>query len=214
MKRILCFGDSNTWGAVPGDNSRYPAEVRWTGVLQKELGRDYLVIEEGLGGRTTVFDDPIEEKLSGLAYFRPCCLSQAPLDLVILMLGTNDLKTRFGVEPVTIAYGLQRFLNVLAAPDLEGNPPEVLLAAPVLIDPSYKKHPLFHAMFGEDAYERSLKFKDAYREFAKTAGISFINAADYGRASELDGLHMDPESHQRLGKALADRVREILEEGK
>ena len=211
MKRILCYGDSNTWGAVPGDSSRYQPEVRWTGVMQRELGEGYTVIEEGHGGRTTVFDDPVEEKLSGLVYFRPCLESQSPLDLIILMLGTNDLKVRFGADPETIAFGLHRYGDALKTAGMDGEIPQVLLASPVLIDPSYRKHPLFHAMFGEDAHERSLKFAEAYRAFAEEAGWHFINGADYGRADSRDGIHMDVESHRRMGIAFAEKVRQICE---
>ena len=154
-KRILCFGDSNTWGAVPAEGTRHPDDVRWTGILAAELGNEYQVIEEGYNGRTTVHDDPVENRLSGIAYFETCLDSQSPLDLIILMLGTNDLKARFGVDPYTIAFGFGRYLNAVKTVPMAGNRPEVLLAAPLLIDPSYKDVPLFLDIFGEGAVERS-----------------------------------------------------------
>lgn len=209
-KRILCFGDSNTWGAVPEEGTRYPEELRWTGVLQRELGEDYQIIEEGYCGRTTVFEDPIEGRLSGVRYFGPCCDSHSPLDLIILMLGTNDLKQRFGVEARTIAFGIQRYLDVLQITPMAGTKPKVLLASPILIDPSYKNNPLFYDMFGENGVERSRRLAEAYEEFAKGAGIAFFNSALYGQASERDGVHMEMESHERLGRALAEKVRELL----
>lgn len=209
-KRILCFGDSNTWGAVPEEGTRYPDKVRWTGLLQEELGDGYQIIEEGYCGRTTVFDDEIEGRLSGIKYFGPCCDSQSPLDLIVLMLGTNDLKVRFGVDARTIAFGFQRYLDVLAATPMEGDKPRVLLVAPIKIDPSYKKNQLFHDMFGEDAYERSCKFAEAYQEFAATAQLDFLDASLYGRASERDGVHMEVESHKKLAAALAEKVKNIL----
>lgn len=210
QKRILCFGDSNTWGSVPGDGCRYSDEERWTGVLQAQLGDGYRIIEEGYGGRTTVHEDPVEGRLSGIKYFRPCIESHAPLDLVIIMLGTNDLKERFGVNARTIAYGLGRYLDVIKTSSLYGGQPEVLVVSPVLIDPSYKNHALFHDMFGEEAAERSEGFAEAFKEFADTAGVSYLNAAEYGKASEKDGIHMTVDSHERLGKALAEKVKEIL----
>lgn len=211
-KRILCFGDSNTWGANPHDGSRYPEDVRWTGVLQSILGDGYQVIEEGYNGRTSVHDDVVEGRLSGVTYFWPCCDSQSPLDLVILMLGTNDLKARFGVDPETIAYGFNRYLNVLKTVPMFGKKPEVLLVSPILIQPAYKENVLFHDMFGEDAYERSCKFAKAYKAFAEANGLHFIDAAQYAEASAADGVHMEPEGHARLGKAFAEKVREILGE--
>ena len=209
-KRILCFGDSNTWGAVPAEGTRHPDDVRWTGILAAELGNEYQVIEEGYNGRTTVHDDPVENRLYGNAYFEACLDSQSPLDLIILMLGTNDLKARFGVDPYTIAFGFGRYLNAVKTVPMAGNRPEVLLAAPLLIDPSYKDVPLFLDMFGEGAVERSEKFAEAYEAFAKENGVHFIDASKYGKASVRDGVHMEAEYHEKLGKAFAEKVKEIL----
>lgn len=209
QKRILCYGDSNTWGAVP-DGTRYADEVRWTGVLQAALGDGYKVIEEGYNGRTTVHDDPVEGRLSGLTYFTTCIDSQSPLDLIIIMLGTNDLKERFGVNARTVAYGLGRYLDAIKTSPMYGEKPQVLIAAPILIDPAYKNHLLFHDMFGEDAVERSEGFDTAFKEFAQEAGVHYINAADYGKASVRDGIHMEAEHHEALGKAFAGKVKEIL----
>ena len=209
-KRILCFGDSNTWGAVPAEGTRHPDDVRWTGILAAELGNEYQVIEEGYNGRTTVHDDPVENRLSGIAYFETCLDSQSPLDLIILMLGTNDLKARFGVDPYTIAFGFGRYLNAVKTVPMAGNRPEVLLAAPLLIDPSYKDVPLFLDIFGEGAVERSEKFAEAYEAFAKENGVHFIDASKYGKASVRDGVHMEAEYHEKLGKAFAEKVKEIL----
>lgn len=209
-KRIMCFGDSNTWGAVPQEGSRYPEDIRWTGVLQKELGEEYTIIEEGYNGRVSVHDDVVEGRLSGVKYFAPCCDTQSPLDLIILMLGTNDLKVRFGVSARTIAFGFQRYLDALHTTPMAGERPKVLLASPILIDASYKEDPLFHDMFGEDAVERSKELAEAYEEAAKANGWEFIDAAKYGKASAKDGVHMEPEYHERLGKAFAAKVKEIL----
>ena len=211
-KRILCFGDSNTWGAIAGDSERRDTEERWTGILQRELGDGYQVIEEGYNGRTTVFDDPVEGRLSGIRYFGPCLDTQSPLDLVILMLWTNDLKKRFGVSPGTIAFGLNRYLDVLAVTPMAGKKkPQVLIVSPLLISPKYKDHPLFHDMFGEDADVLSGEFAKEYKAFADGAGLEFLDAAAYAQAADEDGIHMTAESHIRLGEAMAEKVRELLE---
>ena len=210
MKRIMCFGDSNTWGAIPNDSERYPQEVRWTGVLARELGEGYQIIEEGHNGRTTVFTDPIERRMAGIDYFYPCLESQVPLDLVIIMLGTNDLKTRFGVKALSIADGLRRYDNILKSVHMAGEPPKVLLISPILLHPDYKKHVLFHDMFGEDAVERSRGFREAYQMAAEQFGWYFMSASDFAEASPKDGLHMEPEGHASLGRAVAGKVREIL----
>ena len=89
--KVLCYGDSNTWGRDPhGKGIRYPVNVRWTGLLQSKLGHDYDIIEEGLGGRTTVIDDPKREGRNGKTYLRPCLETHSPIDVITLMLGTND----------------------------------------------------------------------------------------------------------------------------
>jgi len=209
-KRILCFGDSNTWGYIAGDGGRYPEDVRWTGVMRRALGEDFEVIEEGYNGRTTVFDDPVEGRLSGIRYFGACLDSQSPLDLVVLMLGTNDLKMRFGVDAWTIAFGFNRYLDALRITPMAGERPKVLLAAPILLGEAYKRDPLMHGMMGDRGVERSLEFTPAYRDFAETAGIEFIDASLYGSASDADGLHMAPADHARLGAAMAERVKKIL----
>ena len=211
-KRILCFGDSNTWGAIPGDSQRWPEEIRWTGVLARELGEAYQVIEEGYNGRTTVFDDPVEGRLSGIKYFGPCLDTHSPLDLVILMLGTNDLKVRFGADAGTIAFSLNRYLDVLGITPMAGEKkPQVLVVSPIRISPKYKENALFHDMFREDADIRSARFAAEFKAFADGAGLPFLDAALYGEAADADGIHMAADSHERLGKAMADKVREILE---
>ena len=112
MKTILCYGDSNTYGLKSDLVSRYPRNVRWTGILQEKLGSEYYVIEEGLGGRTTVWDDPVEDYKNGKKYLLPCLDSHKPLDLVIIMLGTNDLKSRFSVTPFDIGASMENLVKI------------------------------------------------------------------------------------------------------
>ena len=118
QKRILCYGDSNTWGAIPNESERYPDDVRWTGVLQNELGSGYKIIEEGYNGRTTVHDDPIEGKLSGVTYFKPCMESQLPLDLIIIMVMTCSLGKGcvFSAIPILVFEGSITLLATLIKP--------------------------------------------------------------------------------------------------
>ena len=103
-KHIVCYGDSNTHGYCAETGGRFNEEERWTCLLQAYLGDQFLVLEEGLSGRTTCFDDPIHEGLCGLDYLYPCLMSHEPVDLLIIMLGTNDTKERFGVSPACIGY--------------------------------------------------------------------------------------------------------------
>src|SRR6266581_6911945 len=102
-KRILCYGDSNVWGQIPSTFERYDSNIRWTGLLQQLLEYDYELIEEGLGGRTTIFDDANKESCNGKKYLLPCLQSHNPLDIIILLLGTNDLKEKFNQTPEQVA---------------------------------------------------------------------------------------------------------------
>lgn len=132
MRRILCYGDSNTWGYDAAADDRFPEEVRWTGVLQQLLGEGFRVIEEGQPGRTTVWDDPIEEHRNGKTALYSVLESQSPVDLVVLMLGTNDLKPRFSLNAFDIAAGLERLVRIIQThlPTAQRRPPEILLVCP------------------------------------------------------------------------------------
>ena len=132
MREILCFGDSNTWGYDPATRGRFANNVRWTGVLQAALGTDFRVIEEGLNGRTTVWEDPVEGDKVGKRHLMPCLESQAPLDLVILMLGTNDTKKRYSAPPVDITAGVGVLLDIIShcTAGRDEKAPPVLVMAP------------------------------------------------------------------------------------
>ena len=207
MKTILCYGDSNTRGYIPGSGERYPRDVRWTGVLRDELGDRYEVIEEGLDGRTTVWNDPIEGYKNGKTYLIPCLETHQPLDLVIMMLGTNELKKRFSLSTYDIAEGVRVLVNIVqkseAGPD--GAPPKLLLMAP----PPVAKLTEFVEMF-EGAEVKSRRFSEHYRRIAEEQGCEFFDTSEVIVSSDIDGIHFEAGEHQKLGKAVADLVRKIL----
>ncbi|MFP4055636.1 MAG: SGNH/GDSL hydrolase family protein [Candidatus Brocadiia bacterium] len=204
---ILCFGDSNTWGYDPRTAERYPPEVRWPSVLARELGSSAHVIAEGCSGRTTVWDDPIEGNKSGLRYLVPCLESHKPLDLVVLLLGTNDLKKRFSLSAYDIANGAGRLVDAIGASGSGrgGGAPRVLLLAP----PPTGSLTDFAEMF-EGAGEKSQKFAHHFRRVAEERGCAFLDAGQAVASSEVDGVHLDPEAHQALGLAVAAKVRSLL----
>ena len=207
MKTILCYGDSNTRGYIPGSGERYPRDVRWTGVLRDELGDRYEVIEEGLDGRTTVWNDPIEGYKNGKTYLIPCLETHQPLDLVIMMLGTNELKKRFSLSTYDIAEGVRVLVNIVqkseAGPD--GAPPKLLLMAP----PPVAKLTEFVEMF-EGAEVKSRRFSEHYWRIAEEQGCEFFDTSEVIVSSDIDGIHFEADEHQKLGKAVADLVRNIL----
>lgn len=207
MKTVLCFGDSNMWGYVPGTGERYARQERWTGVLRQELAADCLVIEEGLNGRTTVWNDPIEGYKNGKEYLIPCLQSHKPIDLVLIMLGTNDLKMRFSVPAYDIANGAGVLVDIIQKSDAGPNegPPQVLLMAP----PPVAKLTEFAEMF-EGAEAKSRAFSEHYRRVAEEYGCQFFDTSEVIVSSDIDGIHFEVGEHQELGKAVANIVRKIL----
>lgn len=207
MKTILCFGDSNTWGFDPTTQERFSREVRWTGVLRQELGRDYDVIEEGCNGRTTVWDDPIEGYKNGRDYFIPCLVSHKPIDLVTIMLGTNDLKMRFSLSAFDIANGAGVLVDIVQKSDYgpHDRAPKVLLMAP----PPVAKLTEYAEMF-EGAEVKSRRFSEHYRRVAQEYGCEFLDTSEVIVSSDLDGIHFEASQHKKLGQAVAARVREVL----
>jgi lysophospholipase L1-like esterase len=208
MPVIVAFGDSNTWGYDPATGGRFPRAQRWPSILQRELGPDFEVIAEGLNGRTTVHDDPIEPYRCGADALPPCLMSHAPVDLVILALGCNDLKKRFSVSAFDIAEGAGRlvFLAHAYGRDPNAQPPRILLIAP----PPIAKLTGYAEMF-EGGTEKSRLLGERYREVAKRDGVAFLDAGQVIRCSDLDGIHYEADQHELLGRAAAKAVRSALD---
>jgi lysophospholipase L1-like esterase len=208
MREILCFGDSNTWGYDPSTGDRFAGDVRWTGVLQATLGPGFRVIEEGLNGRTTVWEDPVEGDKVGKRHLLPCLESQAPLDLVILMLGTNDTKKRYSAPPSDIAAGVGVLLDIISRSTAgrQGKAPLVLLMCPAPLTALTGFSELF-----EGGVEKSRALLPLYADLAKARGYAFFDAGTVVKCSNLDGVHFDAPGHHALGTAVAREVKKILQ---
>jgi len=207
MPVILAFGDSNTWGSDPATGGRFPYAQRWPTVMQRELGQDFEVIAEGLRGRTTVHNDPIEPYRSGAEALPPCLMSHAPIDLVILALGCNDLKKRFSVSAFDIAEGAARLIFLARAygEGPGGGAPKILLIAP----PPLAKLTGYAEMF-EGGTEKSRLLGQRYREIAAQERVAFLDAGGVIRCSDLDGIHYEADQHALLGRAAAEAARQAL----
>lgn len=214
-KTIMCFGDSLTWGWVPKDHAppteRFPRDVRWTGVLADGLGRDHRIIEEGLSGRTTTADDPTDPRLNGAAYLPSALASHLPLDLVILMLGTNDTKATFGRTPFDIATGASVLLGqVFASAGGVGTaypaPKVLLMAPPPLAD---LPNPWFSALF-EGGQEKTRQLSGLYQALADFCGVGFFDAGSVISTDGVDGIHFSEQNNIDLGHALVPVVRNLL----
>lgn len=214
MKHILCFGDSNTYGCAPEDWSRYPPEQRWTGILQAVLGADFRVIEEGLGGRTTVFEDPTSPGRCGKDYLFPCMQSHDPLDAVVIMLGTNDCKGFFSNSTYDIAAGMALLGQMVLNPMnwRRDGIPKLLIVAPAPLGEGLADHPIFSEHFGPQAAARSHALAGHYQRVAAELGAAFFNAGDICSVSPADSVHLDRQAHRALGRALAQRLRMLLAE--
>lgn len=211
MKTILCYGDSNTFGLMPDLMNRYSRDIRWTGILQKRLGDEFYVIEEGLGGRTTVWDDPVEEHKNGKTYLLPCLESHRPIDLVILMLGTNDLKDRFHVSSFTIASGIENLLNAIeksaSGPDFKA--PKVLLVCPV---PVRDVGNIDLNRMLEGGVEKSRELAEYYAAIAQRRGIAYLDPGQYVQTSDQDGIHYTAEGHAKMAELMEEAVRKVFAE--
>lgn len=206
-KRILCYGDSNTWGIIPGSEQRHPTNKRWTGILQNQLGNNFEIIEEGLPGRTTNVDDPDAEGKNGAAYLTSCIRSHYPVDLVILMLGTNDLKKRYQRTLEQIAEGITEVVEIIENVEYNYNKkPQIILLSPPIIDETTER---VQDRYSE-AEEKSRQLAPEYQKVAEKYHCQFINTAKYIESSKIDGYHLDALAHQQLADILTARIQEML----
>lgn len=207
---VVCYGDSNTWGADPLDGPRFGRDSRWPGVLATLLEGRARVIEEGLNGRTTLRDDPYSPGRNGLTYLIPCLDTHAPLDVLVIMLGTNDLKTTFGLAASDIAAGAATLVDValLSGSGPDGGAPKILLVAPPALAPAS----VTMEVWGFDgAHERNAALPRLYRAAAARAGVAFLDASAIVTADAADGIHLSRDGQRTLGRAVAEAVIALLE---
>ena len=206
MKTVLAFGDSNTWGLMPGskDLTRYPREIRWTGVLQDLCGT-ILVIEEGLCGRTTAFEDARRPGRNGAEALGIILASRRPPDAAVVMLGTNDCKSVYSLSAEAIGSGLVLCLGKLE----EVLPPDkILLVSPLLLGKDVWR-PEKDPEFGVQSVQTCRALKDVYSRIAKERGYAFLAASDCVRANSADDEHMDEEGHRTFAKAVYAKLRDM-----
>lgn len=213
-RTVLCFGDSLTWGYDPrsGESAvRYGFTERWTRRLQAELGSSYYVVEDGLSGRTTVFNDPVMGEMSGLAQLPTALSTHMPLDLVVIMLGTNDAKTLFGVNGDVIARSLGRLLDVVSKSGSGpgGKAPQTLVVVPPAMGDvsGTLLEPLFDPVHSRAAIER---LRETYPTIAAAFGAHCFDINQVVGPGTTDGLHFDPDSLQPVATALAETIRSLL----
>ena len=210
MKTILVYGDSLTWGSVPGEPKRHPREVRWPKIMANDLGVGYEIISDGLRGRLTAYDEHLSDSNRNATQTLPTALySHAPLDLVILMLGTNDMQPHIAGTSIAAMQGMRRLVTIIqnhvAGPDIPN--PKVLIVSPPKL---CKTEDEFYTGFFDGTIEQSYKLADYYSQIAQEKDCSFFDAGSVAQTSPIDGVHLDTQNTKNIGKALAPVVKEIL----
>lgn len=210
-KRIVCFGDSNTWGFDGETLERFDENTRWTKLLEKLLGEEFEVIEEGLSGRTTVIDDPLFEGLNGYNYIHPCLMSHSPLDLVIIMLGTNDTKERFSLTSYNIAQGIVRIALKAknTAAGIDGGFPKVLIVLPSPIEKEYINSYVAPSM-GKNCDKKSIEMINHAEELLSQIDVEVMVAGDDLSMNTVDYMHLDKMGHKDLAKKVYNKIKDIL----
>lgn len=199
MQQLLCYGDSNTWGLIPGTNKRYEWGVRWTSILQEKFNKQNVrVVEEGLCGRTTIFEDAYREHRNGLATLPLVLETMGTVDAAILMLGTNDCKSYYNNSASQITKGLEQCIEKLE----EQIPREhILIISPIYLGEDVWKEE-FDPEFDRNSVDVSKELKVSYKKLADKHGISFLAASDYVSPSHLDNEHMDENGHRILAETI------------
>jgi len=211
MRQILVYGDSLSWGLIPDTRRRLPFAQRWPGVLEGELGggTSVRVVEDCLNGRRTVWDDPFKPGRNGLVGLAQRIEAQSPLDLVILMLGTNDFQSMHEHNAWHASQGIQALVAAIRTAPIEpGMPvPPILLIAPPPI--GHPRGPIAPKFEGGD--RKCVGLSDAYARVSRDVGCAFFDAGTVVQASPIDGVHLDREQHEQLGRAVARLVQALLE---
>lgn len=201
LKQLLCFGDSNTWGLIPNTKERYSWGVRWTSILQQKL-QNVRVLEEGLCGRTTIFDDAYRKNRNGLGSLPEILESSYPLDAAIIMLGTNDCKSYYNSNSFKIAKGLGLCIDELSK---YISPEKILVVSPIFLGENVWKEE-YDPEFDTRSVETAKKLYSEYKKVALEKGTNIISAADYVQPSEADQEHLTAQGHKILANAILNAV--------
>jgi len=216
MKTILCFGDSNVWGGIPGAfdpvtglAGRHPKNKRWTAILQRTLGDEYDVVVDGINARTTTLDEIIPGRpyKNGLAQLPVSLEIHYPIDLVIFWIGTNDTKIQFKRGAENIKEGARKLIQCVKSSNKgsSAKPPQILLIAPQPIIKVQNLHP----QLDDSSIEKSNNIGLLYQQLAQEEKCEYLNAGLLIQSSSIDGVHLDEFANEVLGKSIADKVREI-----
>ena len=211
MINILCFGDSNTWGYDPSTQTRFPNNIRWTGVLQNLLGDNFNIIEEGLNGRTTNVNEREEHALGYYRDFRSSMdlisiliETNSPIDLLVVMLGTNDLKNNFNQSSDDISTNMKLVCEAIINNDYFNSKP-IILVSPTHINESSPN--LLDSFIGTT--EKSKSLAKQYKKIADDLDLFFVDASQSVKTNQIDGLHWDAMQHSDFANSIYSKVKSI-----
>lgn len=207
MKRILCFGDSNTYGYKPDGSGRFDETIRWTGRIQKKLGENFQVIEEGLCGRTTIFDDVLRAGRRGLDLIGTLIETHNPIDILIVMLGTNDCKTRYGASARVIAKGVEKVIEQAQLKSTEKM--KILVISPIRLGHGVGEEG-YDMEFDEHSELVSEGLAKEYEKIARENQFYFLAASQYAKPSLTDREHLDEIGHEKLAEAIYEKLTEMV----
>lgn len=206
MRGILCFGDSNTYGLIPGDQGRFEWGIRWSSILDERVRKKgYRVMEEGLCGRTTIFNDAYRNGRRGTELLPVLLETHSPIDIVILMLGTNDCKTVYGATPERIGEGVEELVEQIQ--NFDSNI-RIVLVSPIALGSEVWK---YDVEFDQCSVEVSRKLPEVYRNIALKRELEFLAASDYADSSSVDQEHMDVENHRFFAEAISRKLEDMIE---
>ncbi len=208
MKKILCYGDSNTWGCSPRDSSRYDENTRWPMVMKSALGGDYTLIEDGLNGRTVLNLSPLNRTANGVEWIKSVINEYIPFDIAVICLGLNDVFIAEDASVHNITDGVEEIINVLRNSHISAGftIPEIIVMTP----PEYNEQ-VEGSMFFELQINKLKSLPEAYKKLSLKLDCHFLNAAAYVKGSDIDGSHLEAESHIILGQKIAEFISDRLQ---
>jgi len=206
MRSILCYGDSNTWGYDPETGERFGRDERWPGVLRARVGDTVDVIEAGLSGRTSAFDDPLDSNLNGLTFLPVCLATHQPIDVVVVFLGTNDVFLPAGITAHYAAQGVGALVDVIARSTAGpgGGPPKSLVVVPPPFAPLGKWEP-----WSPRGEAESARFSEAFQRMAEEHPCTVLDLCGLVESSLTDGIHFDVPAHAAIGAAVAGALADM-----
>ena len=207
MKNVLCFGDSNTFGFNPQTGGRYNKNERWCGVLQNFLGNNFNIIEEGCNARTINFLDFENFKICGKNYLSDCLEKYENIDLIIILLGLNDFQISYNSSVEEVLDGLKVLCDIVKNSKFKNS--KLLFLAPLNIRESILcSH--FGCLFDLSAVKKSQELSSRMKDFVTNIGCEFFNLNEIGQTSDIDGLHMDIETHKKIGETLSGLIPQLI----